>query len=175
MSFLFRSIFSNFSFNSDFALRAIMDSDALTTLLKFLMIMIFCMSYIIHLCERTITPTFYTDGTFTVAQGHWTQSYFAAIWITFFSFTTLGYGDILPITYCGRAASMMTVILGILLVSVRSAFFIQHLSICFLTRYFSLTRSGFDWRIQHVADQSAVRAKNDGLHVVGVAAIGSIE
>jgi hypothetical protein len=115
----FCSIFSNFAFNSDFAMRAILDADALTTLGKFMILLIMCMSYINHVCEREAHPNFFLDSAYTLPAGQWTQSYFGSIWLMFASVTTLGYADVIPTTYCGRIVCLSTVILGISLISVR--------------------------------------------------------
>jgi hypothetical protein len=160
------SIFSNFDFNVDFALRAILDSDALLTLFKMLMVMVACMSYLLHVCEREVHANIYTDAEFLAPMGHWSQSYFGSIWLVFASLTTLGYADIIPLTYCGRALCFLTVVLGLCIVSVRLAVD-SSISFIVFESIVSNWIAGFDRCVQRHVDHAALRAEDARLHVVG--------
>ena len=108
-------MFSNFPFTTKFALRAIIDKDALPNLCFFVCILIAACSYCLHVCER--------PNDFGSANPAWNQSYSGAVWLTIITFATVGYGDLLPLMQLGRAIMLINAILGTVLVSgILSAF-----------------------------------------------------
>jgi hypothetical protein len=76
-------MFANFPFNSFFGIRAIIETDALVTLGKAIVVLIFCMAYCLHVCERA----------FVFDAGTWNQSFTGAVWMSFLTAATIGYGD----------------------------------------------------------------------------------
>jgi hypothetical protein len=76
-------MFANFPFDTFFAIRAILDADALVTLVQAIAVLMFCMAYCLHVCERA----------FMFDAGSWNQSFTGAVWMTFLTAATIGYGD----------------------------------------------------------------------------------
>ncbi len=108
-------MFSNFPFNTEFAIRAILDGDAMPTLLQFLFLLQVACAYSLHVCER---PADFGNGGI---PGN--KSFTGAVWLSFVTLTTVGYGDLLPLTLCGRGVMLLNAFIGLCLMSgILSAF-----------------------------------------------------
>jgi hypothetical protein len=108
-------MFSNFPFNTEFAIRAILDGDSMPTLLQFFFLLQVACSYSLHVCERP--ADFGSSG----VPGN--KSFTGAVWLSLVTMTTVGYGDLLPLTLCGRGVMLLNVFVGLCILSgILSAF-----------------------------------------------------
>eukprot|EP00003_Mantamonas_plastica_P025485 TRINITY_DN5005_c0_g1_i5.p1 TRINITY_DN5005_c0_g1~~TRINITY_DN5005_c0_g1_i5.p1 ORF type:complete len:1112 (+),score=325.20 TRINITY_DN5005_c0_g1_i5:81-3416(+) len=83
---------NNVAFDTAFTLKVQMTQRPFLTLFSLLGTLIVCTSYIVRICERDVQPVF----------GYWPN----ALWLLVVTITTVGYGDVVPVTTCGRMASM---------------------------------------------------------------------
>jgi hypothetical protein len=84
-------LFASFPFDTEFAMRAILDSNALNTLMLFMVIMILATSYSVHVCERPFAAGKDADGNPSGLYS-FNSSYSGAIWMTLITMFTVGYG-----------------------------------------------------------------------------------
>ncbi|CAG9535465.1 unnamed protein product [Cercopithifilaria johnstoni] len=94
------------NFNARFILKTLMTLCPGTVLMVFTASLWVIAGWILRLCERHYTA----DPINIHAQKH--QDYLNSLWLIAITFLSVGYGDIVPNTYCGRAMAVITGILG---------------------------------------------------------------
>ena len=92
---------SNVNINAQFVFKALMSSMPGLCLIAIMGTTLFVNSYSLRLCE------YYTLG------DHQDTFFMQAIWMTCVTFLTLGYGDIVPRTTCGRVLAIGTGLMGV--------------------------------------------------------------
>lgn len=92
---------SNVNINAQFVFKALMSLFPGTCLISIMGIVLLVNSYSLRMCEH-YALTDYTDTFFM-----------QAIWMTCVTFLTLGYGDIVPRTTCGRVLAIFTGMMGV--------------------------------------------------------------
>ncbi|EGT42164.1 hypothetical protein CAEBREN_30148, partial [Caenorhabditis brenneri] len=91
------------NFNARFILKTLMTMCPGTMLMIFTAFLWIIAGWILRLCER---EQFETD------PNKDTNNYINSIWLVAITFLSVGYGDIVPKTYCGRSMAIVTGILG---------------------------------------------------------------
>uniref|UniRef100_A0A914WIB6 Calmodulin-binding domain-containing protein n=1 Tax=Plectus sambesii TaxID=2011161 RepID=A0A914WIB6_9BILA len=94
------------NFNARFVLKTLMTLCPGTVLMVFTASLWVIAAWILRLCERYHTG----DPINIQAQKH--QNYLNSLWMIAITFLSVGYGDIVPNTYCGRGMAVITGILG---------------------------------------------------------------
>ncbi|KAM3722267.1 Small conductance calcium-activated potassium channel protein [Dirofilaria immitis] len=94
------------NFNARFILKTLMTLCPGTVLMVFTASLWIIAGWILRLCERQPVA----DPINIHAQKH--QDYLNSLWLIAITFLSVGYGDIVPNTYCGRAMAVITGILG---------------------------------------------------------------
>lgn len=94
------------NFNARFILKTLMTLCPGTMLMVFTASLWVIAGWILRLCERHHVG----DPINIHAQKH--QNYLNSLWLIAITFLSVGYGDIVPNTYCGRAMAVITGILG---------------------------------------------------------------
>ncbi|VDN86601.1 unnamed protein product, partial [Brugia pahangi] len=94
------------NFNARFILKTLMTLCPGTVLMIFTASLWIIAGWILRLCERHDT----VDPINIHSQKH--QDYLNSLWLIAITFLSVGYGDIVPNTYCGRAMAVITGILG---------------------------------------------------------------
>ncbi|EJW79170.1 hypothetical protein WUBG_09921, partial [Wuchereria bancrofti] len=94
------------NFNARFILKTLMTLCPGTVLMIFTASLWVIAGWILRLCERHDT----VDPINIHSQKH--QDYLNSLWLIAITFLSVGYGDIVPNTYCGRAMAVITGILG---------------------------------------------------------------
>ncbi|KAL3997547.1 Calcium-activated SK potassium channel family protein [Acanthocheilonema viteae] len=94
------------NFNARFILKTLMTLCPGTVLMVFTASLWVIAGWILRLCERHHAA----DSVNIHAQKH--QDYLNSLWLIAITFLSVGYGDIVPNTYCGRAMAVITGILG---------------------------------------------------------------
>ncbi|XP_062394888.1 intermediate conductance calcium-activated potassium channel protein 4 [Sardina pilchardus] len=87
----------NFSFR--FLLKVLMNKYPARTLLLFILLFWFLASWTLTLCERQMQKTAGNMDT--------------ALWLTAITFLTVGYGDVSPVTSCGKVVCLFTGLMGV--------------------------------------------------------------
>ncbi|KAG5271043.1 hypothetical protein AALO_G00175220 [Alosa alosa] len=87
----------NFSFR--FLLKVLMNKYPARTLLVFILLFWFLASWTLTLCERQMQKTAGNMDT--------------ALWLTAITFLTVGYGDVSPVTSCGKVVCLFTGLMGV--------------------------------------------------------------
>ncbi|XP_028280805.1 intermediate conductance calcium-activated potassium channel protein 4 isoform X2 [Parambassis ranga] len=101
LSASYRSIGSlnNINFTFRFVLKVLMNKHPARTLLVFILFFWLTASWMLTLCERQAqAPTGHMD---------------TALWLIAITFLTVGYGDVAPITSCGKAVCLFTGVMGV--------------------------------------------------------------
>lgn len=92
---------SRVNINAEFVFKALMTTMPITCLMVIMVMTIFISSWSLRVCEFYSSP----------ADEH---NYFAhALWLTAVTFLTLGYGDIVPRSICGRMIAIFTGLMGV--------------------------------------------------------------
>ncbi|XP_038077049.1 small conductance calcium-activated potassium channel protein 2-like isoform X2 [Patiria miniata] len=86
------------NFNTRFVLKTLMTICPGTVLLVFTVTLWIIASWILHVCER-----YHDEDNGEILN---------AMWIVSITFLSIGYGDMVPNTYCGRGVSVITGIMG---------------------------------------------------------------
>ncbi|XP_022106542.1 small conductance calcium-activated potassium channel protein 2-like isoform X2 [Acanthaster planci] len=86
------------NFNTRFVLKTLMTIFPGTVLLVFTVTLWIIASWILHVCER-----YHDEDNGEILN---------AMWIVSITFLSIGYGDMVPNTYCGRGVSVITGIMG---------------------------------------------------------------
>jgi len=94
------------TFNARFILKTLMTLCPGTMLMVFTASLWVMAAWILRLCERHHVG----DPVNHHALKH--QNYLNSLWMIAITFLSVGYGDIVPITYCGRGVAVVTGILG---------------------------------------------------------------
>ncbi|VDK45047.1 unnamed protein product [Anisakis simplex] len=94
------------NFNARFILKTLMTLCPGTMLMVFTASLWIIAGWILRLCERH----YVSDPINVQAQKH--QNYLNSLWLIAITFLSVGYGDIVPNTYCGRAMAVVTGVLG---------------------------------------------------------------
>ncbi|MFH4977713.1 hypothetical protein AB6A40_004422 [Gnathostoma spinigerum] len=94
------------NFNARFILKTLMTLCPGTMLMVFTASLWVIAGWILRLCERHHVG----DPININAQKH--QNYLNSLWLIAITFLSVGYGDIVPNTYCGRAMAVVTGVLG---------------------------------------------------------------
>ncbi|KHN87393.1 Small conductance calcium-activated potassium channel protein [Toxocara canis] len=94
------------NFNARFILKTLMTLCPGTMLMVFTASLWVIAGWILRLCERHHVG----DPINIHAQKH--QNYLNSLWLIAITFLSVGYGDIVPNTYCGRAMAVVTGVLG---------------------------------------------------------------
>lgn len=92
---------SNVNINAQFVFKALMTSLPGTCLISIMGIVLFVNSYSLRMCE------------YYALDGHAETFFMQAIWMTCVTFLTLGYGDVVPRTTCGRVLAIFTGMMGV--------------------------------------------------------------
>ncbi|CAK9293248.1 unnamed protein product [Gordionus sp. m RMFG-2023] len=85
-------------FNTQFIFKTLMTMYPVTVLLSLMISWFLLASWILRTCERQHDPN--------------NANIFNAFWLTSITFLAIGYGDLVPNTYCGRGISVCTGIMG---------------------------------------------------------------
>ncbi|TKR94444.1 hypothetical protein L596_008721 [Steinernema carpocapsae] len=94
------------NFNARFILKTLMTMCPGTIMLFFTASLWIIAAWIMRLCER------YHAGDPVNMQALKHQNYLNSLWLIAITFLSVGYGDIVPNTYCGRSMAVITGILG---------------------------------------------------------------
>ena len=92
---------SNVNINAQFVFKALMCALPGTCLVSIMGIVLFVNSYSLRMCE------------YYALDGHAETFFMQAIWMTCVTFLTLGYGDVVPRTTCGRVLAIFTGMMGV--------------------------------------------------------------
>lgn len=92
---------SNVNINAQFVFKALMTALPGTCLVSIMAIVLFVNSYSLRMCE------------YYALDGHAETFFMQAIWMTCVTFLTLGYGDVVPRTTCGRILAIFTGMMGV--------------------------------------------------------------
>ncbi|XP_060553330.1 small conductance calcium-activated potassium channel protein-like [Ruditapes philippinarum] len=92
---------SNVNINAQFVFKALMSIYPGTCLVSIMCIVLLVNSYSVRMCEH------YT------LDDHAETFFMQAIWMTCVTFLTLGYGDVVPRTTCGRVLAIFTGMMGV--------------------------------------------------------------
>lgn len=92
---------SNVNINAQFVFKALMTALPGTCLISIMGIVLFVNSYSLRMCE------------YYALDGHAETFFMQAIWMTCVTFLTLGYGDVVPRTTCGRILAIFTGMIGV--------------------------------------------------------------
>ncbi|CAF0816587.1 unnamed protein product [Adineta steineri] len=109
-----------------FILRAFLQTYPVASWSSMLMIILFIASWSMHACEKGMWMPINSVSSRANAS---TSTFINATWLTIVTFTTVGYGDIVPQTYCGRGVSVFTALFGVFASAVLIAVFISKISL----------------------------------------------
>ncbi|KAK0424824.1 hypothetical protein QR680_008872 [Steinernema hermaphroditum] len=98
------------NFNARFILKTLMTMCPGTIMLFFTASLWVIAAWIMRLCERYHALDEAGQPTTMQALKH--QNYLNSLWLIAITFLSVGYGDIVPNTYCGRSMAVITGILG---------------------------------------------------------------
>lgn len=103
--------------NSELAFRYVFFSRPVTSTFTLLLLLLLSMAYFMSVAERDICniPELVAGGLCRVNLD--LGDYRVALWLVFITATTVGYGDVVPYTYLGRAVSAVCCLSGILVVA----------------------------------------------------------
>uniref|UniRef100_A0A915CZF9 Potassium channel domain-containing protein n=1 Tax=Ditylenchus dipsaci TaxID=166011 RepID=A0A915CZF9_9BILA len=100
------------NFNARFILKTLMTLCPGTMLMVFTASLWVIAGWIMRLCERP-------HGGYDTPQATKHQNYLNSLWLIAITFLSVGYGDIVPNTYCGRIMAVVTGILGLAICALR--------------------------------------------------------
>ncbi|CAF0777200.1 unnamed protein product [Didymodactylos carnosus] len=106
------------SFNFQFVIKAYIKQSPAFSLMSFCIITFFIASWSLRACD------------YNVKTGH--MPMLDALWLFIVTFTTIGYGDIVPSTYCGRGIAAISGLIGV---------FATALLVAVISQKLELTRS----------------------------------
>ncbi|XP_056142417.1 small conductance calcium-activated potassium channel protein 3 isoform X4 [Lampris incognitus] len=93
-------------FNTRFVMKTLMTICPGTVLLVFSISLWIIAAWTVRVCERSCLPHRYHD-----AQDM-TSNFLGAMWLISITFLSIGYGDMVPNTYCGKGVCLLTGIMG---------------------------------------------------------------
>ncbi|CAF3351759.1 unnamed protein product [Rotaria socialis] len=109
------------SFNFPFIIKSYMQRRPTIILTSFCITIFFIATWTLRACD------------YNVSTGH--MSMLDATWLFIITFTTIGYGDIVPSTYCGRGIAAITGIIGVFATALLVAVISQKLELTRSERY----------------------------------------
>ncbi|KAI3360907.1 hypothetical protein L3Q82_013118 [Scortum barcoo] len=111
LSASYRSIGSlnNINFTFRFVLKVLMNKYPARTLLVFILFFWLTASWMLTLCESTVSVPLCPRCRKTQSTGHMDT----ALWLIAITFLTVGYGDVAPSTSCGKVVCLFTGVMGV--------------------------------------------------------------
>ncbi|XP_071887022.1 small conductance calcium-activated potassium channel protein 2 isoform X1 [Anas platyrhynchos] len=97
------------NFNTRFVMKTLMTICPGTVLLVFSISLWIIAAWTVRACESFLFPSRYHD------QQDVTSNFLGAMWLISITFLSIGYGDMVPNTYCGKGVCLLTGIMGSLL------------------------------------------------------------
>lgn len=131
-------VWHHFEFSIPFAIRNMLHSHPAKTLLLAGLIICGSTSYSLHVCDRE--------------AGGIRNSLLGSFWIVLITMPAVGYGDMYPVTLCGRGVVLLAALTGVMLVAVITA-----------TVYSMLSLMPFESRMVEFLDSAS--ARNDLLEL----------
>eukprot|EP00163_Fabomonas_tropica_P034338 TRINITY_DN9441_c0_g1_i1.p1 TRINITY_DN9441_c0_g1~~TRINITY_DN9441_c0_g1_i1.p1 ORF type:complete len:500 (-),score=28.67 TRINITY_DN9441_c0_g1_i1:137-1507(-) len=104
---------ANVEITWSFVMKTILEEHATTVLFTMLLAVAFITSYVVHVLERGINPE--------------VEDLDDALWLTFVTLTTVGYGDVTPDTHLGRFVVFVGAICGVFLTALMFAITHRHM------------------------------------------------
>ncbi|CAF1409873.1 unnamed protein product [Adineta steineri] len=109
-----------------FILRAFLQTYPVACWSSMMIIVLLITSWSMHVCEKGIWIPIHSSLSQSNSS---TSSFLNATWLTIVTFTTVGYGDLVPQTYCGRGIAFLTSFFGVFASAVLIAVFISKISL----------------------------------------------
>eukprot|EP00127_Corallochytrium_limacisporum_P002526 Clim_evm83s128 gene=Clim_evmTU83s128 len=98
----FIGILNHIKYNVMFSIKLLINSKPVATLIVLYISYVTVASYVLRICDKGVPDDAHAA----------TRNYADAVWVTIITMMSIGYGDVVPQTYCGRGVGLISGLFG---------------------------------------------------------------